>query len=541
MTKRKLLVTSALPYANGSIHIGHLVEYIQTDIWVRFQKLIGNECVYICADDTHGTPIMLNAQKQGKTPEEFIEMFHVEHQTDFKKFNINFDYFGSTNSEENRLLSEDIYNKAKEKGAIYEKEIEQLYDDKEGMFLPDRFVKGTCPKCDATEQYGDSCEVCSATYSPMDLKEPKSVVSGDVPIKKKSSHHFFKLSQFEDTVKAWLSKDVVREEVRNKLKEWFDTGLRDWDISRDEPYFGFKIPGTTDKYFYVWVDAPIGYIASTQNWAKDKVVSSDDIWRGDDWEIHHFIGKDILYFHTLFWPAMLSVGGYKQPKKVNIHGFLTVNGEKMSKSRGTFVLASHFGDQVNPEFLRYFYAAKLNGSLDDLDLNLDEFLLKINSDVLGKFINIGSRLGSILHKKLDGKLSSPSVEGETLLSDIRAKADDIKLAYEALDYNKAMRIIMGCADLANKYIDATAPWALVKEDPEKAKQVCTGGLNAFRLLAIYLNPVLPEISEKIRLYLCSDAFTWDSLGDTLTDHVVQKYEHLAGRLQKEDLESIIQS
>ncbi|RAP37188.1 methionine--tRNA ligase [Candidatus Marinamargulisbacteria bacterium SCGC AAA071-K20] len=541
MTKRKLLVTSALPYANGSIHIGHLVEYIQTDIWARFQKLIGNDCVYICADDTHGTPIMLNAQKQGKTPEEFIKMFHEEHQDDFKRFHVKFDYFGSTNSDENRILSENIYKSAKAAGAIYEKEIEQLYDDKKGMFLPDRFVQGTCPKCDAKEQYGDSCEVCSATYSPMDLKEPKSVVSGEVPVKKKSSHHFFKLSQFEDTVKDWLSKNVVRPEVRNKLNEWFETGLRDWDISRDEPYFGFKIPGTTDKYFYVWLDAPVGYIACTQNWAKDKSVTHDDIWKGDDWEIHHFIGKDILYFHTLFWPAMLSVGGYKQPEKVNIHGFLTVNGEKMSKSRGTFILAKDFGEKVNPEFLRYFYAAKLNGGLDDLDLNLDDFLVKINSDVLGKFINIGSRLGSILHKKLDGQLSSLSEDGEALLTEIRAKADDIKTAYETLDFNKAMRLIMGCADLANKYIDAKAPWAMVKVDPDAAKQVCTDGLNAFRLLAIYLQPVLPEISEKIKEYLCSPDFTWESINDTLSYQSVNPYEHLAGRLQKEDLDTIVQS
>lgn len=536
MSSKKYLVTSALPYANGSIHIGHLVEYIQTDIWVRFQKLIGNTCVYICADDTHGTPIMLNAQKQGKTPEEFISHFYEEHQSDFKLFHVKFDYFGSTNSVENKTLAEDIYNKAKAIGGIYEKTIEQLYDDKEGMFLPDRFVKGTCPKCGAEDQYGDSCEVCSATYSPMDLINPISVVSGDMPIKKESVHYFFKLSQFESQVKGWLGQSPVKDSVRNKLNEWFESGLRDWDISRDKPYFGFQIPGTTDKFFYVWLDAPIGYISSTQNWAKDTGVDYNDIWKGDDWEIHHFIGKDILYFHTLFWPAMLHVGGYNLPEKVNVHGFLTVNGEKMSKSRGTFILARDFADKINPEFLRYYYAAKLSDGLDDIDLNMDDFLVKINSDVLGKFINIGSRLGSILNKKLDGKLSTVSEEGRSLLSDIREKSEEIKMSYDCLDYNKAMRLVMSAADLANRYIDEKAPWSVLKTDTDLARSICTDGLNAFYYLSIYLQPVLPSIADHISTFLSAPNNSWSYLETHLENQSIMPYQHLAQRLQKEDID-----
>ena len=536
--KKKLLVTSALPYANGDIHIGHLVEYIQTDIFVRFQKLIGNNCTYICADDTHGTPIMINAKKQGVPPEEFIAQFHQAHQDDFKRFLINFDYYGSTHTDENRILSEKIYHAAQDADAIDVRDIEQLYDQKESMFLPDRFVRGQCPKCNAADQYGDSCEVCSATYSPEDLVDPKSVVSGESPIKKTSTHYFFKLAQFESVIQQWLESDTVRPEIKNKLQEWFDTGLRDWDISRDAPYFGFKIPGTDDKFFYVWVDAPVGYISATQIWANTVNQDYLNFWKNDDVEIHHFIGKDILYFHTLFWPAMLHVGGYNLPTKVNIHGFLTVNGEKMSKSRGTFITARHFSDHLNPEFLRYYYAAKLSGSIDDIDLNLTAFMHKVNADVLGKFINIASRLGGILHKKCEGKLTTIDETGQDLVTKIQGQAEAIKTYYNDLAFHKAMMAIMECADWANKYIDDQAPWSVVKEDADKAAQIITVGLNACRLIALYLKPVLPGIVSGIESFLAIEPMVWSDGDRVIEDHPIQPYTHLAQRLQTEDIERL---
>ena len=536
--KKKLLVTSALPYANGDIHIGHLVEYIQTDIFVRFQKLIGNDCTYICADDTHGTPIMINAKKKGVPPEEFIAQFYQEHQDDFKRFLIDFDYYGSTHTDENRVLSEKIYEDAQKAGAIDVRDIEQLYDQKESMFLPDRFVRGQCPKCNAADQYGDSCEVCSATYSPEDLVDPKSVVSGEAPIKKSSTHYFFKLSQFESVIQGWLESDTVRPEIKNKLQEWFDTGLRDWDISRDSPYFGFKIPGTDDKFFYVWVDAPVGYISATQIWANTVNQDYLNFWKNDDVEIHHFIGKDILYFHTLFWPAMLHVGGYNLPTKVNIHGFLTVNGEKMSKSRGTFITARHFSDHLNPEFLRYYYAAKLSGSIDDIDLNLTEFMHKINADVLGKFINIASRLGGILHKKCEGQLTTIDETGQDLVTKIQGQAEAIKTYYNDLAFHKAMMAIMECADWANKYIDDQVPWSVVKEDADKAAQIITAGLNACRLIALYLKPVLPGIVSGIESFLAIESMVWSDGDRVIENHPIQPYTHLAQRLQSEDIESL---
>ena len=536
--EKKLLVTSALPYANGDIHIGHLVEYIQTDIFVRFQKLIGKNCTYICADDTHGTPIMINAKKLGVPPEEFIAQFHQAHQDDFKRFLINFDYYGSTHTDENRVLSEKIYHAAQDADAIDVRDIEQLYDQKESMFLPDRFVRGHCPKCNAADQYGDSCEVCSATYSPEDLVDPKSVVSGESPVKKSSTHYFFKLAQFESVIQQWLESDTVRPEIKNKLQEWFDTGLRDWDISRDAPYFGFKIPGTDDKFFYVWVDAPVGYISATQIWANTVNQDYLNFWKNDDVEIHHFIGKDILYFHTLFWPAMLHVGGYNLPTKVNIHGFLTVNGEKMSKSRGTFITARHFSDHLNPEFLRYYYASKLSGSIDDIDLNLTEFMHKINADVLGKFINIASRLGGILHKKCEGQLTTIDETGQNLVTKIQGQAEAIKTYYNDLAFHKAMIAIMECADWANKYIDDQAPWSVVKEDADKAAQIITAGLNACRLIALYLKPVLPGIVSGIESFLAIEPMVWSDGDRVIEDHPIQPYTHLAQRLQSEDIERL---
>ncbi|MCK9573061.1 MAG: methionine--tRNA ligase, partial [Candidatus Omnitrophica bacterium] len=481
-SKRRILVTSALPYANGSIHLGHLVEYIQTDIWVRFQRLIGNECYYMCADDTHGTPIMISARKQNISPEELISKMYAEHLRDFNAFRISFDNYYSTNSKENREFCEYIYSEAKHKGAIYEKEIEQYYCEHDGMFLPDRMIKGICPICKAEDQYGDNCEACSATYDPTELISPFCSICGAKPVIKKSIHYYFKLSNFTNELKEWVSQDHLRPEIKNKLQEWFTQGIRDWDISRDEPYFGFKIPGTENKYFYVWLDAPVGYIATTKNWCESKNVNFDEIWRGKSFEIHHFIGKDILYFHTLFWPAMLMISGFSTPTKVNIHGFLTINGEKMSKSRGTFINAADYLKHVDPELLRYYYAAKLGPAVDDLDLNLSDFVFRINSDVLGKVVNIGSRLGKIVNKKLNNTLGEIDEQGVNILDEIRKALPRIAQFYETLDYNKAMREIMPLADIVNKYINDTAPWELIKTDEKKAQSVCTTGLNGLYLL-----------------------------------------------------------
>ncbi len=532
---RQLLVTSALPYANGDIHIGHLVEYIQTDIFVRFQQLIGNKCTYICADDTHGTPIMINAKKQGISPEALIATFHQKHQNDFKTFNIQFDYYGSTHTQENQRLAEKIYNAAKTINAIECRTVDQLYDPKENMFLPDRFVKGTCPKCKAENQYGDSCDKCSETYSPQELINPYSTLSGETPITKSSEHYFFKVSQFQNIIKSWLDTNPIRQEIKNKLQEWFDIGLKDWDISRDEPYFGFKIPNTKNKYFYVWVDAPIGYISTTQIWAKQHQVDYLTFWKNDNVEIHHFIGKDILYFHTLFWPAMLHIGGYNLPTKINIHGFLTVNGEKMSKSKGTFITARDFAKQFKPEFLRYYYASKLSGSSEDIDLNLTDFMHKINADVLGKFINIASRLGGILHKHCQGKLTTIDPNGKSLIQTIQDQQKKIETHYNDLALNKAMMTIMTCADHTNKYIDENTPWSVAKENPDKAAQIITTGLNACRLIALYLKPVLPEIVNGIETFLNSNPFLWKDATHILENHSINPYAHLAERIKKDDL------
>jgi methionyl-tRNA synthetase len=540
MKKRKLLVTSALPYANGSIHLGHLVEHIQTDIFVRFQRLIGNTCYYMCADDAHGTAIMLSSKKKNQSPEEYIKNIQAEHVKDFRSFNISHDHYYTTHSEENKLLSDFIYLNAKKRDAIKEVEIEQYFCEESGLFLADRFIKGTCPKCEAENQYGDSCEKCYATYQATELGSPISMYSSKAPILKRSVHYFFKLTEFESVIKEWLSTNPVHKSVKNKLNEWFESGLKDWDISRDEPYFGFKIPGTQNKYFYVWLDAPVGYIATTKNWCEaQKKEKFDEIWKSDDFEIHHFIGKDILYFHTLFWPAMLDAGEFSLPKKVHVHGFLTVNGEKMSKSRGTFILASTYEKYLNPEFLRYYYASKLSNTMEDIDLNLDDYTHKINADVLGKVINIGSRLGSIVYKKCNGKLTTCDSQGLNLIKTIRDKASYISELYEALEFNKAMKEIMQCADLANQFIDSNAPWALVKEDPQKAAQVCTSGLNAFRYLLIYLKPVLPSIVEKCEAFLNCESLTWLDLETYLENHLINKYAHVAARLDREEVDQLL--
>lgn len=539
--KRKILVTSALPYANGSIHLGHLVEYIQTDIWVRFQRLIGNECYYMCADDTHGTPIMISARKQNITPEELIKRMYEEHLRDFNAFGVSFDNYYSTNSEENRELAEYVYLKAKDKGAIYEKEIEQYYCEHDGMFLPDRMIKGTCPACKANDQYGDNCEVCSATYDPTELINPFCAVCGAKPVIKKSSHYYFKLSNFSNELKKWVAGEHLRPEIKNKLEEWFTQGIKDWDISRDAPYFGFKIPGTENKYFYVWLDAPIGYMATTKNWCKKNGKDFDGIWKGGEFEIHHFIGKDILYFHTLFWPAMLMVSGFAQPTKINIHGFLTVNGEKMSKSRGTFINAADYLKCVDPEFLRYYYAAKLGPGVEDIDLNLSDFVFRVNSDVLGKVVNIGSRLGKIVNKKLNNTLGDIDEEGRKILDEIRKALPAVAQLYETLDYNKAMREIMPLADIVNKYINDTAPWEIVKTDESRARVICTVGLNGLYLLSGMLKPVLPRIAQGVEKFLNIPSITWDSLKNDIMRHKINEYERLAERLDLQVVEKIIGS
>ena len=538
---RKILVTSALPYANGSIHLGHLVEAIQTDIWVRFQKHRGNKCLYMCADDTHGTPIMLSAKKQGITPQELIGKVYEEHLSAFKGFNIEFDNYYTTDSSENKEFAEFIYLEAKKNGVIYDKEIDQFYCENCQMFLPDRFIKGICPACKAEDQYGDACEQCSATYNSTEVIEPACVECGNTPKLKKSVHYFFKLSDFAKKVEDWLSGEQVKPAIRNKLKEWFDEGLRDWDISRDKPYFGFNIPGTDDKFFYVWLDAPIGYISTTKNWCKKNNQDFDAIWRNGEYEIHHFIGKDILYFHTLFWPAMLMTSGFSLPTKVNIHGFLTVNGTKMSKSRGTFINASTYLEHLNPEFLRYYYAAKLTSSIDDLDLSMEDFVFKVNADVVNKVINIGSRLGSIVYKKLDAKFSVPDKEGQKLVDEIRAAKDSIANAFENLEYAKATRKIMALADSANKYIDTTAPWAVVKEDTEKARQICAAGLNALKLIICYLKPVIPKITEGVERFLNIPPLSWQDLDSDLANHTINKYEHLAQRIDQEQANKVLAS
>jgi methionyl-tRNA synthetase len=541
MTTRRLLVTSALPYANGPIHVGHLVEYIQTDIWVRFQKMMGHECRYMCADDTHGTPVMLSARRQGISTGELIGRMHAEHLRDFGDFLIEFDNYYSTDSQENRLLAEEIYLKARERGYIYEKDVEQYRCEACGIFLPDRFIRGTCPSCGAPDQYGDSCEACSATYAPTDLGSPTCAECGRPPVLRASTHHFFRLTALEAELKAWMEGARLREEIRNKLQEWFEQGLRDWDISRDAPYFGFLIPGTADKYFYVWMDAPIGYMASTMEWCRRMGRDFDGIWRSGDWEIYHFIGKDIMYFHTLFWPAMLMVAGFRTPTRVNVHGFLTVNGVKMSKSRGTFIRARTYLERLNPEFLRYYYAAKLTPAAEDLDLNLEDFVLRVNADVVNKLVNIGSRLGGIVNRKLEGRLSAPHPDARPVLEAIRGAAPRVAEHYQGLEYGKAVREVMGLADLANRYIDESAPWEVLKTDPPRAREICTAGLEMFRLLVILLQPILPVIARRAGEFLNAPTLLWSDLDAPLAHGALNPYSMLATRVTLEEVQGLIGS
>ena len=543
MTKRRILVTSALPYANGEIHLGHLLEYIQTDIWVRFQKMQGNECHYVCADDAHGTPIMLKADEMGIDPEELIAGVSERHQADFSDFNVNFSQFHSTHSEENRHYSELIYSRLKDSGFIKTRVISQAYDPEKEMFLPDRFIKGECPKCGADDQYGDNCEACGATYSTTELKNAKSVVSGAIPIEKESEHYFFDLPQFEKELKDWTNAGHLQEEVSNKLAEWFEQGLQQWDISRDKPYFGFRIPGTEDKYFYVWLDAPIGYMASFKKLCDNSDLKFDDFFaKGTDTELYHFIGKDIVYFHALFWPATLMGSNFRTPNAIFAHGFLTVNGQKMSKSRGTFIQARTYLETLNPECLRYYYAYKLSSKIDDIDLNLEDFKQRVNSDIVGKVVNIASRSASFVVKKYDKELSAECIEQE-LYNEFVAASSEIAGHYEARNFGQAMRSIMKLADKANQYIDEKKPWQLAKEEGKEKEvhEVTSLAINMFRVLMTYLKPVLPEMAKNSEEFLNIDSLNWDDIKTPLTSHQINKFKPLMTRIEDEQIEAMVES
>ena len=547
---RKILVTSALPYANGSIHLGHLVEYIQTDIWVRFQKMQGHTVHYVCADDTHGTPIMLRAEKEGITPEALIAKVHKEHYADFSEFLVNFDNYYSTNSDENKTLASNIYKALKANGKIATKTIEQFYDPVKNMFLPDRFIKGECPKCHAKDQYGDSCEVCGATYNPTELINPFSAVSGATPVRKETEHYFFKLSECSDFLRSWTRSGTLQQEAANKMNEWIgeagENKLSDWDISRDAPYFGFEIPDAPGKYFYVWLDAPIGYMASFKNLCAKNGLDFDEYWKADsNAELYHFIGKDILYFHALFWPATLEYSGYRKPTQVFAHGFLTVNGEKMSKSRGTFITARSYLDHIkNPEYLRYYYAAKLNGSMEDIDLNLEDFVARVNSDLVGKYINIASRTAGFINKRFDGKLVA--ADQHPVVQQIKAAASEIQKAYDARDFSRALREIMRLADLANADVAEAAPWVVAKQEGEAANAKlhadCSSALEMFRLLTLYLKPVLPELAVQVEAFLDISSLTWNSLNDSFKDgHAIKEYSHLITRIDGKHIEAMVEA
>ena len=549
-TKRKILVTSALPYANGAIHLGHMVEHIQTDIWVRFQKLRGHECYYCCADDTHGTPIMLAAQKQGMTPEQMIAKTHTEHLADFTGFGIAYDNYYSTHSAENKNHSERIYRALKANNKIISKNINQLFDPEKQMFLPDRFVKGECPKCHAKDQYGDNCEVCGTTYAPTDLINPYSAVSGATPIMKETEHFFFKLSDCADYLKAWTSGETngrahLQPEALNKMNEWLKDGeLADWDISRDAPYFGFEIPDEPNKYFYVWLDAPVGYMASFQNLCERNGLNFDDFFGKDSQaELYHFIGKDILYFHALFWTAMLEYSGHRAPNGIFAHGFLTVDGQKMSKSRGTFITAKSYLDLgLNPEWLRYYIAAKLNSKIEDIDLNLNDFIARVNSDLIGKYINIASRAAGFIHKKFSGSLKD--VSQSTLIKQLTEQSESIAQDYESREYNKALREIMGLADLVNEYVDANKPWELAKQDGMHTRlhEVCSELINAFKILTAYLSPVLPNVSAQAAKFLNVNHLNWTDTSSTLPEnHKINPYNHLMQRIEEKQVNDLVEA
>lgn len=537
---RKILVTSALPYANGPLHLGHMLEQVQTDIWVRFQRSRGNHCLYICADDAHGTAIMLSAEKAGITPEEQIEQVKAAHLKDSTGFLVHFDNYHSTHSEENRRWSETIYKRIEQQGHIAVREITQSYDQEKGLFLADRFIKGTCPKCKTPDQYGDNCEACGATYSPVDLIDPISALSGTTPVDRESDHLFFRLGDFEELLRGWTRSGSLQPAVANKLNEWIEAGLQDWDISRDAPYFGFEIPGHPGKYFYVWLDAPIGYIASTEDYCARSGEDFDSYWiREDETELYHFIGKDIVNFHGLFWPAMLHTAGLRMPNAVYAHGFLTVDGTKMSKSRGTFIMASTYLEYLDPEYLRYYFAAKLSSGVDDIDLNLNDFVQRVNSDLVGKVVNIASRCAGFLRKKFDNRMASECSE-QALLDEFISAGDNIAALYETRDFGRAMREIIALADRANQYIDDKKPWVLAKEEgcEQEVQDVCSTGINLFRVLITYLKPVLPEMAARAEQFLQIDV-DWHSLKSPLTDHQLEVFKPLLQRVDPEHVDAMV--
>nr|WP_179255207.1 methionine--tRNA ligase [Gallibacterium anatis] len=539
-SRRQILVTCALPYANGPIHLGHMLEHIQADIWVRFQRMRGNEIYFVCADDAHGTPIMLKADQMGISPEQLIADVQQQHISSFSGFNISYDNYYSTHSPENQELSCTIYNKLKQNGFIKSKTISQLYDPEKGMFLPDRFVKGTCPKCKAEDQYGDNCEVCSATYSPTELINPRSVVSGATPILKESEHFFFDLPSFEFMLKDWIKSGTLQTEVSNKMMEWFESGLQQWDISRDAPYFGFEIPNRPGKYFYVWLDAPIGYMASFKNLCNRKNIDFDHFWQqNSNTELYHFIGKDIVYFHSLFWPAMLEGAGYRKPNNIFVHGYVTVNSEKMSKSRGTFIQAKTYLEYLDPECLRYYYAAKLSGRIDDLDLNLEDFVQRVNSDIVNKLVNLASRNAGFIQKRFGGKLAD-RLHDQALWQEFSQQAEQIAQHYENREYNKAIREIMNLCDKANKYVDETAPWVIAKDESRQQElhEVCSMGIQMFRILMGYLKPVLPKLAERAEAFL-HDELRWETLTSPLLTHEIAPFKALFSRLEMKQIDALI--
>lgn len=540
MEKRRILVTAALPNANGSIHLGHLMEHIQADIWVRFQRMRGNECIYVCADDAHGTATMLRAEELQMTPEELIAAVRTEHRADFRDFSISHDNFYSTDSEENRQYSELIYHRLKQAGQIRAKSVNQLYDPEKQMFLADRYIIGTCPGCGANDQYGDNCQECGATYDATELGNPKSRVSGARPLLRESTHFFFALSNFTDFLKNWTRSGSLQDAVANKLSEWLETGLQDWDISRDAPYFGFEIPDQPGKYFYVWLDAPIGYMASFRNYCDAKAISFDDFWKPDsDCEVHHFIGKDIINFHALFWPAMLNTAGFRTPTRVHAHGFVTVGGVQMSKSRGTFINARTYLDHLDPDYLRYYFATKMGPGIDDLDINLEDFVQRVNADLVGKVVNIASRSAGFINKQFDSRLAKGA--GNPLIADFQQQAGKIAELYETGAYGKAMRHITALADRANRYITECQPWALIREvgKRDQAHQVCSDALNLFRILITFLKPVLPSLAERSEMFLKTGALQWSDARRALTDHEIGRFKPLMARVEADKVDAVV--
>jgi methionyl-tRNA synthetase len=537
---RTIVVTSALPYANGPIHIGHLVEYIQTDIWVRFQKMGGHRCYYFCADDTHGTPIMISARNAGIPPEQLIERVHREHTADFDRFHVRFDNYYTTHSPENRAFSELIFQRLSAAGSIVRREVEQTYCEADRMWLPDRYVRGTCPRCGAPDQYGDSCEVCGSTYRTIDLLNPHCALCGTPPVFRMSEHYFFKLSDYERPLKELFAAGYTQKSVANKLEEWFRAGLKDWDISRDGPYFGFKIPGEENKYFYVWLDAPIGYMASARNYCDRHGLDFDELWNSRANELYHFIGKDIMYFHALFFPAMLIGAGFKPANKLFVHGFLTVNGEKMSKSRGTFIRADTYAKHLDPEFLRYYYASKLTDTVDDIDLGIQDFISRTNADLVGKYANLASRSGPMLTRQLGGRLGTLDDEGRQLLGRLVAAKEQILQDYEGLDYAAVVRTISALADDANRYVEQNQPWATVKTDPEKTRTTLTAVLNATRVLTIYLKPILPSFAQKVERFLQVEDLRFADVEKTLENRTIGQFERLFERIDEEQVNAMVE-